>query len=60
MDELKIIEDRLYSRKEVAWLLKVSVYTVDNYVKDGKIEKVCGMHFIRITGKELLRFVNNK
>ena len=53
---------RVYNVQEIANILKVSTYTVKNYIKDGLIRTITGEkgRAIRVSEKELQRFIEGE
>jgi len=51
---------KIYTREEVAEILKVSVYAVRDYIKSGKLKTVANMGNIRITEEALNEFIRGK
>lgn len=50
----------VYTIEDVADILKVSVYTVRNYIKDGKIKAIKNMGSIRVSEGELNKFIEKE
>lgn len=50
----------VFSLAEVAEILKISDRTAFKLVKDGKLERVDGIHKIRVSKENLLKFIRNK
>ncbi len=58
---MELIESRVYTREQVADILQVSIASVDNYIKEGRLPaaNLGGGRTIRITGKDLAAFVES-
>ena len=50
---------KVYSVEDVARILNISIYTVKNYIKDGRI-KTMNMGVIRISEKALDDFIRGE
>jgi len=55
---MKIKKEQLYTTKEVAEILKVSLVTIKRYIADNKITSVKFNGIRRIRGKDILRIIN--
>lgn len=51
---------KIYTREEVAEILRVSVYAVRDYIKSGKLKTVSNMGNIRITEESLNAFLRGE
>ena len=47
----------VFTLEEVAEKLKVTIYAVRKYIKDGKLKTVTNMGSVRVTSEELNRFL---
>lgn len=56
---MKINKNKLFTTKEVAEILKVSVVTMKRYIADNKIPSIKFNGIRRIKGEDLLRILNN-
>lgn len=51
---------KVYTVQEVANILQVTIESVKNYIRDGELRKIKGMGTIRISHKELQRFIEGE
>lgn len=56
-----IIDGNTYTRKQVASMLHVSIATLDNYIRDGKLKAVkLGAKKVLITESDLNSFIEEQ
>lgn len=51
---------KTYTLQEVAEILQVTTDSVKNYIREGSLKKIPGMGAIRISSKELTRFIEGE
>lgn len=57
---MELNESRLYTRKQAAEVLQVSIDSLDRIIREGRLPTVkLGEQTIRITGKDLAAFVES-